>query len=334
MGLLQHGQLFRNTNYFLLLKSVNIFHMKQRPERQPWQLHAKDFTKKRVYAKQDWRFQMFFEYLRISPSYLLAVETDERTLIERLGDAERATAIWKTRNEIGNVYEALYKEWWLDKGLELFGVHARKPKIELINRLSPLTDDIDLLQCSTEKIKDYLTDQYAHQARPDSVLLSIPLGQKRTATIKQLKKLLAEIEKETPPHLPIATYQVLNNKMQYRRLLAGLRLMYMRARRPDEELWRIATRAKISHSHGRLDPNGPKKDLKNAEGRKILTIMASRLLHDTLTIAENAATGIFPSLKPIDTQLFDAEKLGKQLKKTIVWEKRRKAEVTASLANN
>ena len=62
--------------------------------------------------------------------------------------------------------------------------------------------------------------------------------------------------------------------------------------------------------------------------------MASRLLHDTVIIAENAATGVFPSLNPIDTQLFDAEKLGKQLKATIAWEKRRKAEIIASLTTN
>ena len=50
--------------------------------------------------------------------------------------------------------------------------------------------------------------------------------------------------------------------------------------------------------------------------------------------AENAATGIFPSLDPIDTDLFDAEKLGLRLKKTIQWEKVRKAEImTAHKAN-
>ncbi len=57
--------------------------------------------------------------------------------------------------------------------------------------------------------------------------------------------------------------------------------------------------------------------------------MASRLIHDSLIIAENAATGIFPSLNPIDTTLFDAEKLGWRLKETIQWVKVRKAEIMA-----
>ena len=308
--------------------------MKIRPERQPWQLHVRDFTKKQVYAKQDWRFQMFFEYLRLSPSFLLAVESNEHDLLEGLKDKNRATAVWKTRSDMGNIFEVVYKEWWLENGLTLFGVHTSKPRVQLITRLSPLSEDNFLIEQSTNRLTDYMNGRFAKQGRPDSVLLSIPLGQKRTTTIRELKKLLSEVENEVTPHIPSSLYQVQHNKMQYRRLLAGLRLMYMRAKHPNDDLWRIAARAKISHSHGRLDPNAPKKDLQNAQGRRMLTIMASRLIRDTLIIAENAATGIFPSLDPIDTDLFDAEKLGLRLKKTIQWEKVRKAEImTAHKAN-
>ena len=304
--------------------------MKQRPERQSWQLNVKDFTKKRVYAKQDWRFQMFFEYLRLSPSYLLAIESNEQTLIDALTDTNRATAVWKTRSDMGNVFEAIYKEWWLDNGLSLFGIHTRKPKVGMINQLSPLLDDDHLLKQSTTQMTNYIRGNYSMQGRPDSLLLSVPLWQSRTTIIRQLKKLLSEIEKEIQPELPVATYQVLNNKMQYRRLLSGLRLMYMKGRYPEEELWRIATRAKISHSHGRIDPMTPKKDTSNPHGRRMLTIMASRLLRDTLIIAENAATGIFPSIKPIDTSLFDAKKLGTRLAQSIAWEKIWKQEIVDS----
>jgi hypothetical protein len=270
---------------------------------------------------------MFFEYLRLSPSFLLAVESNEQDLVEGLKDKNRATAVWKTRTDMGNIFEVVYKDWWLENGLRLFGVHTSKPRVQQINRLSPLSGDDFLIKQSTTRLTDHMNGHFAQQGRPDSVLISIPLGQKRTTTIRELKKLLSEVENEVKPYIPSSLYQVQNNKMQYRRLLAGLRLMYMRARHPNEDLWRIAARAKISHSHGRIDPNAPKKDLQNAQGRRMLTIMASRLMRDTLIIAENAATGLFPSLKPIDTDLFDAEKLGLRLKKTIQWEKARKAEI-------
>ena len=88
------------------------------------------------------------------------------------------------------------------------------------------------------------------------------------------------------------------NKMRYRRLLAGVLLVYHRAARPDDELWRIASRAKISPSHV-LDPKAQKKDAKSADARRLLTIMASRLWRDSLIVAENASLGRFPSLQPI-----------------------------------
>lgn len=306
--------------------------MKERAIRQSWQLHPRDFNQKKLYAKQDWRFQMFFEYLRISPSYQLALATEANKMLlgEQLCDLERANSVWKTRMDLGNVHEYLYKEWWLEKGLPLFGIHTQKPKVELIHRLSPLSDEDQLIDQANLKLNQFYQGNYTDQGRPDSVLISVPLGQKRTATVKQLKKLLAEIEKEEPAYLPVASYVVQNNKMQYRRLLSGLKLMYMRAMYPNEELWRIASRAKISHSHGRINPTDPKKDARNAEGRKILTIMASRLLRDTLIISENAATGVFPSLAPIDTRLFDPEILGARLKATLLWEKQRKSALTAS----
>ncbi len=301
--------------------------MKTRPPRQPWHLKAQDFKKKRVYASQDWRFQMFFEYLRISPSYALALNTSEVELIKQLGNEQRARAFWQTRCDMGDVYHVLYKEWWLGRGLALFGVHTHKPRVEVINRIVSDEGNSLILSNSQLGLEQYLEQHFTQQGRPDSLLLTIPLGLNRTTTIKQLKKLLTEMEMLEPPSLPVPIYQLENNKMRYRRLLAGLRLLYMRAAKPNEELWRIAARAKISHSHGRLNPEADKKDNTNPDARRMLTIMASRLLHDTLVVAENAATGVFPSLAPINTDLFDAAKLKTQLADTMKWEKGRKVEL-------
>jgi hypothetical protein len=297
-------------------------------ERQPWNLQAKDFTKKRTYAAQDWRFQMFFEYLRLSPSYALALDCgSEVELAVRLRDAQRGAQVWQTRTDMGNVYEVLYRDWWLDRGLTFFGVHARRPKVELIHRNSPIDDDQLLISASQREIAAFLTRPYQQQGRPDSVLLSIPLGQKPSTTLRQLKKLLSEI-KTVPPVVPEVTYPLESNKMRYRRLLAGVRLVYHRSARPDDELWRVASRARISHTH-QLDPAAQKKDVNNAEARRILTIMASRLLHDSMVVAENAAMGRFPSLTPIAFEKPDYEAMGKRLYAMRKWEKARRAEMKA-----
>ena len=147
--------------------------------------------------------------------------------------------------------------------------------------------------------------------------------------MRQLRKLLDEANLE-PIYQPQATYMLENNKMRYRRLLAGLRLVYMRSARPNDALWRIATRAKISTTHNTLDPLAQRKEAKTADARRMLTIMASRLLHDVLVMSENAAQGIFPSLQATSVISFDYETLANRIKQNNQWEKTRKAELLAS----
>ena len=61
----------------------------------------------------------------------------------------------------------------------------------------------------------------------------------------------------------------------------------------------------------------------------MLSIMASRLFHDTMIIAENAAIGKFPCLDPIAVTEFDLRTLRKRLDQMIQWEKGRQAEIKA-----
>ena len=296
----------------------------------PWKLKGQDFSKKKVHAAQDWRFQMLFEYLRISPSYALAhTLKNEVALAEALGDAAWAARVWKTYTDIGNVHEVLYRDWLLRNGLKLFGVHTAKPKSEKITRLSHEASDAVLSEQSVQSITAYLNGNFKQQGAPDSVLVSIPLGQKRMTIMRQLRKLLDEANLE-PIYQPQATYMLENNKMRYRRLLAGLRLVYMRSARPNDALWRIATRAKISTTHNTLDPLAQRKEAKTADARRMLTIMASRLLHDVLVMSENAAQGIFPSLQATSVISFDYEALANRIKQNNQWEKTRKAELLAS----
>ena len=141
--------------------------------------------------------------------------------------------------------------------------------------------------------------------------------------MRQLKRLLDEAV-QAPIYKPQPLYPLETNKMRYRRLLAGLRLVTMQAARPDEALWRVATRAKISINHGKLDPNATKRDAKGADSRRLLTIMASRLMRDTLTIAENAAQGLFPSMAPTSVKTFDFVELQQRIKKINAWDKNQK----------
>ena len=115
-----------------------------------------------------------------------------------------------------------------------------------------------------------------------------------------------------------------------RRFMIGLKLIYMKAAKPKEELWRLASRAKVSNTHRALNPAAEKKDANSAEARRMVTIMASRLLHDSHIIAENAARGVFPSLTASSTIPFDFAVLRKRLVLMRREEERQKQELQAS----
>jgi len=256
----------------------------------------------------------------------------EQELAERLGGAERARKVWRTRCDMGDVFTVLFRDWWQARGLALFGIHTAKPRVVGIRRLRPDEDPDERRKRVGAAYRRFIEGRYKEQGNPDSVLISVPLGMKPALIVRQLKQLLATVQDEQPPELPIAAYALEENKLREARLLACLRLIYKRSARPDEELWRAAARAKISETHI-VDPQAKKKDAKSAEARRMLTIMASRLSRDALMIAENAAAGKFPSMEVVaHAQPFDFPTLGQRLKVMSAWEKKRKAELAQSAA--
>ncbi len=299
-------------------------------DRKPWQLKAKDFGTSKVYAEQDWRFQLFFEYLRISPSYAMAAACKNvEELTKLLGDRQQAIAVWKTYNDVGDVFGVLYRDWWLSKGIGLFGIKSARPRVESVAALQGSESPSNIVETSTADLSRFLQSRYTEQGMPTSLLVSIPIGLKRAAMLKQLKAMLDALELDLAS-TPKGIYVLAKNKMRQSRLLSGLRLVYMKAAKPKDELWRASARAKISKTHNDLNPSAEKKDIKSAEARRMLTIMASRLLHDTLIIAENAARGIFPSLEPVGSAPFEFAELGKRLARISRFEKAKKEQLLAS----
>lgn len=289
--------------------------MDSKRERQKWHLRASDFDKPKLHAKQDWRFLMFFEYLRISPSYLLASQCkDVEELAEKLGDKEDAARVWQIYCDFGNVFNVLFVTWWAQTGIHLFGVKTDRPRVAQIAQLHGAMSVDDLAADCEQKLRQYIADDHVAQGRRDCMIVSIPLGLTRVTALKQLKAILDAAE-PISPSLPASPYELVNNKLQQKRLIRGLRLVYMKAARPKEEMWRAAARAKVSTVHRSLNPLAERKDTKEVEARRIVTIMASRLMHDTHLIAENAARGIFPSMAAGASLPYNYELLSKQLAK-------------------
>lgn len=191
-------------------------------------MNTRDYFHEKVYAqKRTMRYELFFNYLRISPSYLLALESDsEEVLAKRLGDQERAARVWKTREDVGDVYKVMFKEWWLTRGINLFGIHSRRPTVEPIAYLKGGRDNDSLIASAQRRTAEFITTRFDEQGRPDSVLVSIPLGQTRIKTSRELYELIKGLEESNPVTPPVPMYQLEKNRIQDRRLRLGIDLVF------------------------------------------------------------------------------------------------------------
>jgi hypothetical protein len=301
-----------------------------RPKRDPWELNTADFYGEKVYASRSRRYELFFDYLRISPSYAMAVGCSSyEEFVERLGDDDRARRIWAVKEDFGDVFQVLFKDWWKKQGLSLFGVHSQQPKVNAIARLNGSWENTALVDSVSRRSALFLFDDYTKQGRPDSIVFSVPLGQKRNKTSKELNELLRYYEEKYPPKIAVPKYQLIQNRIQDKRLILGIRFVTKKATHNGEENWRIAARSKISRAHAHVNPNALKKcdDPRAPDGRRALNIIAARLYRETMLIAENAALGSFPSLEPINVLKVDFENLKHTLDSVRVMEINRKMEL-------
>lgn len=82
----------------------------------------------------------------------------------------------------------------------------------------------------------------------------------------------------------------------------------------------MGARARISEKHKAMDPLTEKKGAHNEVARRGLTLLASRMYKESITMAENAAIGKFPCLEPIKAAKVNIKLMGLTLSQVNNWE--------------
>lgn len=282
----------------------------------PWVLRGSDFS------KQDWHvvptagFQLMFEFLRLSPSYELARKHRTKGLNQRETASLPADfdQVLKTYDLLGDVSTEFFRSWWLKRGLEVFGNPYKKPRVHCIGVLNA-GKTIELNEMASP-ITSYLNNERNAEGLNASLILSVPLTLKRSEVIKQISKLITEhggvdTEIEKKPQL-----KLVSKRLRPDVLHKGLRLLWIKAAKPNWELWRLGAKAELSQSYSKeLDPNAPKKVKTDFEkdDRIIMSKITSRYLTKYEAIAENAARGLFPTDRPVMSAGYDYPMIAKRL---------------------
>ena len=304
--------------------------MEKRPKT-PLSPRAADFRAGGRHARMDALYGYWFEFLRLSPSYQLAhrVRSGERLSAkdkERLpADFARVLAVY---DDFGNVQRALFRPWWLKRGLTLMGKAGEPPSVQQLGTIDVTSSNAsELIQ---QGISGYTEGAWGRQSKPDALIIAIPLTAQRTKIMRSIRKLLNEYP-SPKMGAPEPKYGLLKHKTHISSLNFALKTVWHRALDPKRSLWRIGAEIRISPTFSEeVDPKARKRTQDTTYARKMLAILTSRAFSRGLMLAENAARGIFPSYANCPHAVkFDAEEFHEVLKASATWQKTEKARILA-----
>lgn len=296
-------------------------------KRLPWKLRGSDFNEPGWSTRPTVGYELFFEFLRLSPSYELARKASEEGLTaeEKKSLPSDFREVQKTYAMLGNVQTTLYRQWWLSRGLRTFGNPHKRPAV---HQIAELKGGVDV---SASAVLDGL-DQLLSTTRRDeglapALLLSVPLGQRKSDVLRQFSRLLdkyAEVSGTTqPPKL-----KLMGQRLRAKVLFSGIRLLWFKAAKPKWELWRLGAKAGLSQTYSSvLDVAAPRKvkDEMEMHDREMMSKITYRALVKFEAIAENAARGRFPSEASVEQVPFDYPALARRIRRKNLWEDKEKA---------
>lgn len=290
----------------------------------PWTLRGTDFSAIGWHAEPTAAYQLMFEFLRVSPSYELARKARLKCLTkeDRKSLPRDFDLVLATYDLIGDVNCKLFRQWWLDRGLHVFGNPHTKPKLHEIAlmRHGAETD--------SKMIASMIDDQFVELRQSEglsaSLIISIPLALKRSEILRRMRNLLDQYRDRDIGEQVQPKIKLMGKRFHANAMYKGLRLLWFKAAKPKWELWRLGAKAELSDSYSKiLNPSAPRRtqDAIEMDDRIIMSKITFRALQRYELIAENAARGKFPCVEPVEKVNFNYPEISHRLLKHSRWVK-------------
>jgi hypothetical protein len=293
-------------------------------KKMPWSLRGTDFSKPGWHTRPTIAYELMFEYLRLSPSYALANKQATVGLTEQEQSSLPAdfNEVQKTYALLGDVQTILFRQWWIKRGITVFGNPYSHPKVHELAELQSDTD-VRLSQISNN-LTQFLNETRRDEGLVNSLLLSIPLGRRKAEVLKQVSKILDRYAEHSSETQQQPELKLMGKRLRAKVLFNGLRLLWFKAAKPDWSHWRLGAKARISDTYSKeLDASTERKDY--TENSKVDRILLGKITYRALRkfnrIAENAARGRFPCEDATEDVPIDYEQLALQIQAKNLWEK-------------
>ena len=288
----------------------------------PWTLRGGDFSQSGWHTEPTAAYQLMFEFLVLSPSYELArkARANKLTKEESKNLPSDFDQVLATYDLLGDVNCILFRQWWLKRGLQVFGNPYSKPKIHEIALIE--NGEPTQVEKISRKLKSDYGDARQAEGLSAALILSIPLGLKRSEILKKFRNLLDEHKSKDVGESEQPKIKLMGKRLHINAMVKGIRLLWFKAAKPDWDNWRLGSKARLSSSYsGVLNPSAARSthDAIEKDDRIIMGKITHRALKRFELIAENAARGKFPCTDPVDSAQFKYETLVLRLKMNAKW---------------
>lgn len=261
-----------------------------------------------ISVKGDWRYESFFRFLQISPSYHLAHRVATGGILD-LRNVEHVPRdfleVVKTYEAFGDVWQTDFWNWWVKRAQYQFGLRC-PPRVHRISELLPGSDaDEHSLEEARACLDQYFSADRLAEGKPGSLVVAVPLHADRATTLREVSRLIDEAVQRSGPDTDTGQFKFLVNKIRQRTLDNARRVAWARAAAPKRPLYVIGNRVGIDAAY--ITDEGAKVPKDNR--RDMMVIVTSRHLQRALVFSENAARGRFPCSDEVASMAFDFQKL-------------------------
>lgn len=257
-----------------------------------------NLTSVRERRPDDRRYDLWPEFLRLSPSYNFAnrVAKGLATRKDFFDQCAEAEIVWETRQNFGDLWDTSLSDWRRKNTLRLFGQSLSDLKLKVLHVMQ--SGEYAHKQDMDHALETYFDRTRPEMGNPLSVVISVPLDADRSVLVQTFSEMITyykarrEDSNEAAAEEPL--YSLSGVKARYAVMQQTLNVAKSRANAPNVTLWEIGMNTDVNATYAMemRTKNYSKKEA--VVPKNILAATTGRFLRQAVCLAENAARGKFP----------------------------------------
>jgi hypothetical protein len=258
-----------------------------------------------MFRKHVESFHLWFDYLRLSPSFWLAHQYGTAKMDTGTPLPGDFATVLKTYDDFGSVYDLPFEWWWRTRGEGLFAMPLNPRPPVILGSLNSMNERTWLSRrqqlANLNNVQGYKLDN-----GQDYLLIAVLLDGQEKQALSRLGTYFTEIDRTSylPPSEK-SIYSCSCDRFRHDVLRNHLNVLLVRAEHPEWDSVEISKNAKISHTQ-------PDK-LEKIYSPSTIKSMVSRATKDAWRYAENAARGRFPCKEEVTLPNLDYGALWKRI---------------------